>query len=198
MISCFICSCQQSIFQPVHVESDLGIDVPPKRPSAFRTTSVDAGMNLAEWTCALSSARQTQNQHKASHHNHSRKQVANAHELATVDFLKRRTGRGSVCISALPDSPMLSRKPALVGNVYMLVLTAVLTKKLWIGDIVPLYALAAAVCSVQALSAVRFFNSSEIKETDDSSLCKLREQLFFVVTVPAYKAKTVSMQSYLK
>lgn len=83
---------------------------------------------------------------------------------------------------------MLSRKPALVGNVYMLVLTAVLTKKLWIGDMVPLYALAAAVCSVQALSADRFRNSSEIKETDDSNLCRLREQLFFVVTVPAYKA----------
>ena len=104
----------------------------------------------------------------------------------------------SICISALPVSPMLSRKPALVGNVYMLVLTAVLTKKLWIGDIVPLYALAAAVCSVQALSADRFLKSSEIKETDDSSLCKFREQLFFVVTVPAYEAQTVSTQSDLK
>ena len=81
---------------------------------------------------------------------------------------------------------MLSRKPALVGSVYMLVLTAVLTKKLWIGDIVPLYALAAAVCSVHALSEDRFLNSSEMKEIDDSSLCRLREQLFFVVTVPAY------------
>lgn len=88
---------------------------------------------------------------------------------------------------------MLSRKPALVGKVYMLVLTAVLTKKLWIGDIVPLYALAAAVCSVQALSEDRFFNSSEMKETDDSSLCRFREQLFFVVIVPACKAETVSM-----
>lgn len=82
---------------------------------------------------------------------------------------------------------MLSRKPALVGSVYMLVLTAALTKKLCIGDIVPLYALAAAVCSVQELSEDRFFNSSEMKEIEDSSLCRLREQLFFVVTVPAYK-----------
>ena len=97
------------------------------------------------------------------------------------------------CIKASPVSPMLSRKPALVGKVYMLVLTAVLTKKLWIGDIVPLYALAAAVCSVQALSEDRFFNSSEMKETDDSSLCRFREQLFFVVIVPACKAETVSM-----
>lgn len=82
---------------------------------------------------------------------------------------------------------MLSRKPALVGSVYMLVLTAVLTKKLCIGAIVPLYALAAAVCSVQALSEDKFLNSSEMKEIDDISLCRLREQLFFVVTVPAYR-----------
>lgn len=65
---------------------------------------------------------------------------------------------------------MLSRKPALVGSVYMLVLTAVLTKKLCIGAIVPLYALAAAVCSVQALSEDKFLNSSEMKEIDDISL----------------------------
>ena len=95
--------------------------------------------------------------------------------------------QSSICTTASPVSPMLSRKPALVGSVYMLVLTAVLTKKLWIGDIVPLYALAAAVCSVQALSEDRFLNSSEMKEIDDSSLCRLREQLFFVVTVPAYR-----------
>lgn len=106
--------------------------------------------------------------------------------------------QAAICVNAAPVSPMLSRKPALVGNVYMLVLTAVLTKKLWIGDIVPLYALAAAVCSVQALSADRFRSSSEIKETDESNLCKLREQLFFVVTVPAYKADTVSRQSNLE
>lgn len=65
---------------------------------------------------------------------------------------------------------MLSRNPALVGKVYMLVLTAVLTKKLWMGDIVPLYALAAAVCSVQALSADMFLRSSEMKEMDESNL----------------------------
>ena len=52
----------------------------------------------------------------------------------------------------------------------MLVFTAVLTKKLCIGDIVPLYALAAAVCSVQALSVVMFLKSSEMKEIDDNSL----------------------------
>lgn len=67
----------------------------------------------------------------------------------------------------------------------MLVFTAVLTKKLWMGDIVPLYALEAAVCSVQALSADIFLSSSEMKDIDESNLCRLREQLFFVVIVPA-------------
>ncbi len=38
--------------------SDFGIDVPPNNASAFRTTWVDAGMNLAEYTLALSSAKQ--------------------------------------------------------------------------------------------------------------------------------------------
>ena len=63
--------------------------------------------------------------------------------------------------------------------------TAVLTKKLCIGAMVVLYALAVAVCSVHALSAARFCRSEDMNEMDDSSLCKLREQLFFVVTVPA-------------
>ena len=40
---------------------------------------------------------------------------------------------------------MLCKKPARVGKVYMLVLTAVLTKKLWTGAIVLPYAFAAAV-----------------------------------------------------
>lgn len=131
----------------------------------------------------------------------AKKQKADPHVLSTGEYHGRRN-RGSkwhsrqvIYIKAAPVSPMLSRKPALVGNVYMLVFTAVLTKKLWMGDIVPLYALAAAVCNVQALSTVKFRNSSEIKETDDSNLCRLREQLFFVVTVPAYKADICSMQS---
>lgn len=132
---------------------------------------------------------------------HAKKQKAALSQLVgTMDEEQqsKMAKQAAIRVNAAPVSPMLSRKPALVGNVYMLVLTAVLTKKLWIGDIVPLYALAAAVCSVQALSADRFRSSSEIKETDDSNLCKLREQLFFVVTVPAYKADTVSRQSNLE
>lgn len=131
----------------------------------------------------------------------AQKRKAESHFVSIDENWGRRNrkskwrSRQAICIDAAPVSPMLSRKPALVGNVYMLVFTAVLTKKLWIGDIVPLYALAAAVCSVQALSADKFRNSSEIKETDDSNLCRLREQLFFVVTVPAYNADVVSMQS---
>ena len=68
---------------------------------------------------------------------------------------------------------------------YMPPFTAVLTKKLCMGAMVPLYAFAVAVCSVHALSAARFCRSEDMNEMDDSSLCKLREQLFFVVTVPA-------------
>ena len=55
-----------------------------------------------------------------------------------------------------PVSPMLCKKPARVGKVYMLVLTAVLTKKLWTGAIVLPYAFAAAVWRVHALSAAKF------------------------------------------
>ncbi|DBA78292.1 TPA: hypothetical protein ACH3X2_008239 [Trebouxia sp. C0005] len=84
-----------------------------------------------------------------------------------------------------PVSPILCRNPARVGKVYMPPFTAVLTKKLCMGAIVLLYALAVAVCSVHALSAARFCRSEDMNEMDDSSLCKLREQLFFVVTVPA-------------
>ena len=84
-----------------------------------------------------------------------------------------------------PVSPILCKNPARVGNVYMPPFTAVLTKKLCMGAIVLLYALAVALCSVHALSAARFCRSEDMNEMDDSSLCKLREQLFFVVTVPA-------------
>ena len=64
---------------------------------------------------------------------------------------------------------MLCKKPALVGKVYMLVLTAVLTKKLCTAAIVPLYAVAAALWSVDALSAPRFCKSCDMNEIDVSS-----------------------------
>lgn len=67
----------------------------------------------------------------------------------------------------------------------MLAFTAVLTKKLWMGAIVLLYAFAVAVCSVHALSEAKFCKSDCMNDTDDSNRCRLREQLFLTVTVPA-------------
>ena len=99
--------------------------------------------------------------------------------------------RSSGQIAISPVSPMLCKKPALVGKVYMLPFTAVLTKKLWMGDMVPLYAFAAAVCSVHALSAAKFCRREDINDIDDNSLWRLREQLFFVVTVPACRSEVM-------
>ena len=45
------------------------------------------------------------------------------------------------------------------------------------------------MCNVQELLESRFCSRDDMNDTEDNSRCRLREQLFLTVTVPACKSK---------